>query len=291
MQITKRLRVVEGFRFDYDGATKKADASPRASFRYTMVPGENETVLKGGFGVFRQPPQPQEISPVFGTPGLYSNRALHYALGVEQKIGKRFDLSGEGFYKSLDQLVARTPSADGTYGYTNLGTGKVMGAEVLLRYNADERFFGWIAYTLSRSTRQDSPTLPEHMFQYDQTHILTILGSYRIGAGWELGARFRYVSGNLYTPCLGGALDGATGSYTCISGDRFSARLPPFHQLDIRLDKHWYYATWQLSAYLDVQNAYNSQNPEGLAYNFNYSQTIYQTGLPIIPSLGIRGEF
>ena len=35
---------------------------------------------------------------------------------------------------------------------------------------------------------------------FDQTHILTILGSYRLGHGWEFGARFRLVSGNLVTP-------------------------------------------------------------------------------------------
>jgi TonB family protein len=294
MQLTKRLRVVEGFRFDYNGATKHADASPRVSFRYALVQGkeagDDELAVKGGFGVFRQPPQPQEISAVFGTPGLYSSRALHYSLGLEQKLQHRFNLSAEGFYKSLDSLVARTPSSDGTYAYTNLGSGNVYGLEVLLRYNADERFFGWIAYTLSRSTRQKGPDQPETLFQYDQTHILTVLGSYRIGGGWELGARWRFVSGNLFTPCNGGAQNGASGSYTCLSGPSFSTRLPPFHQLDIRLDKHWYFKQWQLSAYLDVQNAYNRGNAEGIAYNFDYSQHIYQTGLPIIPSLGIRGE-
>ena len=294
MDLTSRLRVVEGFRMDYDGATKHAEASPRMSFRYKLVKGrdagDDETILKGGAGIYYQPPQPQEISPVFGTPGLYSNRAQHYALGLEQTLQHRYELSAEGFYKVLDELVARTPSADGTYAYTNLGTGHIYGLEVLLRYDADERFFGWVAYTLSRSTRQNGPGQPETLFQYDQTHILTVLGSYRIGAGWELGARYRFVSGNLYTPCNGGAFNAATDSYTCISGPSFSARLPPFHQLDVRLDKHWYFKEWQLSAYLDVENAYNNGNPEGIAYNFDYSQHIYQTGLPIIPSLGIRGE-
>jgi hypothetical protein len=297
MQLTDRLRLVDGFRFDWNGATKHGVASPRASFRYAIVrprdPGDptaDELALKGGVGVYYQPPQPQEISAVFGTPGLFENRALHYALGVDAKLAHKIDLSAEVFYKSLDRLVVRTPSSDGTYAYTNVGSGHVKGLEVLLRWRADERFFGWIAYTLSRATRQKGPGLPETLFQYDQTHILTILGSYRLGGGWELGARFRYVSGSLYTPCLGGVENGATGSYACVSGPSFSTRLPAFHQLDVRLDKHWYFKDWQLSAYLDVQNAYDRGNAEGLAYNFDYSQKIYQTGLPIIPSLGIRGE-
>ncbi len=291
MQISKRLRIVPGFRIDYTGATQRFNTSPRISARYDIIPGPDRTTLKGGVGAFYQPPQAQQISPVFGTPGLYSNRAIHYSLGVEQTWGKNFEISAEGFYKSLDSLVARTPAnTTGGFTYDNLGTGYVVGSEVLIRYKPDARFFGWIAYTLSRSTRIDSPGAPQHLFQYDQTHILTVLGSYRIGGGWEIGARFRFVSGNLFTPCHGGAMDGSTGSYTCVSGASFSERLPPFHQVDIRLDKHWYFADWQLSAYLDLYNAYNRGSPEGIAYNFDYSQKIYQTGLPIIPSLGIRGE-
>ena len=41
-------------------------------------------------------------------------------------------------------------------------------------------------------------TSPEQLFNFDQTHILTVLGSYRLGRGWEFGARFRLVSGSLY---------------------------------------------------------------------------------------------
>ena len=64
-----------------------------------------------------------------------------------------------------------------------------------------------------------------------------------------------------------------------------------FHQLDLRVDKQWRYSSWTLRTYLDVQNVYNRSNPEGVTYNYNYSQSQVQGFLPIIPSLGIRGEF
>ena len=80
------------------------------------------------------------------------------------------------------------------------------------------------------------------------------------------------------------------GAYTPIEGKPFSRRLPLFHQLDVRLDKRWDFKHWRFSAYLDVQNAYNNAAVEDLTYNFNYTQNSYQTGIPIIPSLGIRGE-
>ena len=46
-----------------------------------------------------------------------------------------------------------------------------------------------------------------------------------------------------------------------------------------------------LSGYLDVQNAYNNVAREGIQYNFNYTARQYVSGLPILPSIGLRGDF
>ncbi|MBW2458939.1 MAG: hypothetical protein JRI68_30855, partial [Deltaproteobacteria bacterium] len=70
-----------------------------------------------------------------------------------------------------------------------------------------------------------------------------------------------------------------------------SERLPMFHQLDIRIDKAWPFEAWKLSTYLDVQNVYNNRNVEGISYDFRYSTRTFATGIPIIPSIGLRGEF
>jgi len=259
--------------------------------RYDIVHGFPRTTVKTGVGLFYEPPQPVEVVPVYGSPGLRSNRAVHYSLGLEQELSEQVDVSVEGFYKDLSDLVVRTPASDGTLGYKNVGDGKVIGAETLVRWKPGGRFFGWLAYTLSRSTRHNGPDAPERLFQYDQTHILTVLGSYNLGRGWQLGGRFRYVSGNPYTPCLGGVLQAGAGVYSCRSGPLLSQRMPAFNQLDVRVDKTWQFASWKLTTYLDVQNAYNRANPEAALYNFNYTQVRYQSGLPIIPSLGVRGEF
>ena len=247
-------------------------------------------------GVFHQPPQFQETDEIFGTPGIESNRAIHYSLGVEQELTRQIEVSVEGFYKDLSNLVARAPSASGGFDYNNQGQGYVVGMETLIKYKPDKRFFGWLAYTLSRSVRQESPDDPEYLFQYDQTHNLIVLGSYRLGRGWEFGARFRIVSGPLTTPLISKpalpALYAAdAGAYTPLQGEPFSRRLPLFHQLDVRVDKRWQFKDWRFSAYLDVQNVYNNQAVEALVYNYNFSQESYQTGLPIIPSVGLRGEF
>ncbi|WP_437970314.1 TonB-dependent receptor [Sorangium sp. So ce260] len=301
-----RAKIVPGLRLDYQDLNEQATVSPRVNGRVDVVQGFPRTTLKGGVGVFHQPPQFQEVIPPLGNPGLKSTRALHYAAGVEQDITRNIEASAEGFYKQLDELVVGVNRPGSVQlDYQNAGSGRVIGGEFLLKYKPDDRFFGWAAYTLSRSTRVPGIGEAERLVPFDQTHILTVLGSYRLGDGWEFGARFRLVSGNLVTPnvCNVNAQScdpyrtnalfyAPTGTYTPIpfSGPS-SERLPPFHQLDLRLDKSWKFKTWQLSAYLDVQNVYNNANSEAVQYNYNYTARQYVTGLPVLPSFGMRGEF
>lgn len=288
---SERARIVSGFRADYNKQIGKWAASPRFNARYNIFHGFPRTTVKGGIGLFQQPPSPQETSRSFGSRTIRANRAVHYALGVEQELTKKIEISFEGFYKQLDSLVSRTPNATGEYTYANEGSGFVVGGETLLRYKPDSRFFGWLAYTLSRSERRTGPNEPLTLFQYDQTHILTLLGSYQLGGGWEYGMRWRLVSGSLDTPCVGAVFSAAAGEYSCVSGTPFSQRAPFFSQIDLRIDKRWNYETWRFSMYLDVQNVTNRSNPQDASYNYNFTQSTYQATLPIIPSIGARGEF
>jgi TonB family protein len=303
---SRRALIVPGIRLDYARDSGHVDWGPRLNARYDLIGGRAEedrpleerhlrTTIKGGVGVYNQPPQFQETDPVFGTPGLQSNHSVHYTVGVEQELNRHVEVSFEGYYKDLTNLVSREPTFTAYDKYGNAGTGKVMGIETLIKYKPDKRFFGWLAYTLSRSVRTDIPGTEEHLFQYDQTHNLTVLGSYRLGRGWEVGARFRLISGNLTTPVasypnLPALYAADAAAYAAISGKPFSERLPLFHQLDIRIDKGWQFRTWRLSAYLDVQNIYNYASRDSISYNYNFTQSQYGTGLPIIPSLGVRGE-
>jgi TonB family protein len=150
-----RLRLVPGLRLDYARVTERWDVSPRINARFVVRDGFPRTTLKAGLGLYAQPPQFQEASPPFGSQGLASNRAVHYGLGVEQDVTKQVEISVEGFYKQLDRQVV--PNADRTASlssYSNQGSGYAAGAEVLLKYKPDKRFFGWLAYTLSRSERR-----------------------------------------------------------------------------------------------------------------------------------------
>jgi len=277
-------RFVTGLRVDYTKSTQRWDVSPRFVARQDLTPSPRRTTLKGGVGVFQQPPQPQDTAARFGVPGLSSNRAIHYSLGVERELTKHVEVSLEGFYRDLDNLVVQRVG--------NVGTGRAAGLETLIRYKPDDRFFGFFAYTLSRSVRKDGPNEEERIFPFDQTHILTALGSYRLGDGWEFGARYRLISGSLRTPQLYGFYDLNVGAYLPLQGyPPNSERNPLFHQLDIRLDKTWYLKNGaKLGFYVDILNVYNQANSEGVTYNYNSTLSTQTNSLPILPSIGLRGE-
>jgi TonB family protein len=276
-------RIVPGVRLDYADNTRRWDLAPRIIVRQDLT-HDPRTTLKGGIGIYDQPPLEQQTNAVFGRPGLASERSVQYDLGVEREFTKNIEGSLEGFYKQLDDLVVA--------GLGNTGSGLVYGSELLLRYKPDERFFGWLSYTLSRSVRRDAPGMPLRIFQYDETHVLTVLGSYRLGDGWEFGARYRLVSGYMYTPSQYGFYDENVGTPLPISNyPPNGSRLPLFHSLDLRVDKTWKMRWGKLGLYLDVLNVYNQGNVDGYSYDYNFTHQAPANDLPILPSFGVRGEF
>ncbi len=276
------VRIVPGIRLDYTKATGSWDLDPRLVVRQDVTTNPR-TTLKAGVGIFSQPPQPQETNPVFGTVGLVDQRATHYDLGVEHEFTRNIEASVEGFYKQLDYLV--------TQGVGSVGNGVAYGAETLIRYKFDGRFFGWLAYTLSRSLVRDVPGMPLRLSQFDETNILTVLGSYRLGRGWEFGARYRLTSGYMFTPETYGFYDENIGTYLAQEAyPPFGSRLPLFQALDLRVDKIWKPRWGSIDLYLDVLNVFNNGNVAGVSNNYNFTQTSFVNDLPFLPSLGLKVE-
>jgi len=103
------------------------------------------------------------------------------------------------FYKDLSHWISTTTATrpDGTpVRFDNNGAGRVYGMEVVARHELTSKFTGWLAYTLSRATRRDSGSTTYRLFEYDQTHILTVFGTYELPRNWRIGSRFRLVSGD-----------------------------------------------------------------------------------------------
>jgi TonB family protein len=260
---------------------------PRLSARWQILPW---LAPKLALGLYHQPPAPLDFSREFGNPNLSPETALQYVAGFDVDPMPRLHIEVEGFYKDLRGLIVRGEHAQDPP-LVNDGIGRVYGAEILIRQQLGDNFFGWVSYTLSKSERRDHADSAWRAFEYDQTHILTLVASYKFKFwdGFQAGLRFRYVTGNPYTPVVGASADGS-GGFNPIYGSVYSGRVGSFNQLDLRLDKSFQFDDWKLSFYLDLQNVYNRSNPEGLQYNDNYSQSRPLSGLPFLPVIGIRGE-
>jgi hypothetical protein len=188
---------------------------------------------------------------------------------------------------------------------------------VLIKRDArpERRVSGWIAYTLSRSTRTDrSPTgtrfegndpatprlstLPQEphtrLSQFDQTHILTTVAQVALPWKLTLGLRFQLVTGTPISPQDRGRVvyDADADEHRVVPGTVLpnSDRLPTFHKVDLRVDKRWTFRSWALTAYLDVLNAYNRRPVEATGYDYRFRTRTQLLGLPILPMLGVKGE-
>ena len=201
----------------------------------------------------------------------------------------------EGFYNHLTRLpyLAGDLESDSD-GLDRLfwrwdEKGRSYGLEVLIRKRMGGRHYGWISYTLSRSERK-RPGKSWDLYRVDQTHILNAAWTVRLGADWSLGARFTLTTGNPVYPIVGSRYDADRDRYQPVFSSK-KTRLPYYHRLDVRLDKQWRFDTWILAAYLDIQNVYNAPNTEGYNYTYDYSKRVPGPGIPIVPTLGLRGTF
>lgn len=287
-----RWEIVPGLRLDgYLGEGTGLTLSPKVAIRHVL---DDDLVLKGATGLMSQRPQPFQVLSLggLGTPDLAMQRGLEVVAGAEWQATADDSIDAQVFYKHLWDLAVPTPGLFPATPYQSSGRGRVVGFELMARHKLSRNWFGWLAYTLQRAERRDLPGGEWRLFDWDQTHILTAVASYKLPNHWEIGARFRLASGNTYTPVATAVWNEATDGYEDVRSAKVgSARLPAFHQLDVRVDKRWVYDRWMLSVYLDLQNVYNRQNPEGLLYSHDYTRVEYQSGLPILPSLGAKIEF
>lgn len=282
------LTLVPGLRLDRMGGSSTLLLQPRLFASYDLAVGAQ---LRASAGFYSQDPLPFELDEAFGDPALLPEQSFQVALGGVKRFS-RWELDITGFYKRLWNIVTRQGSGtDIAELTTNDAEGWVYGAEVLLRIPPGRRLTGWLAYTFTRSLRKDGEGFQVRPFDFDQPHVFTALATYKIDGRWTISGRWRYASGNPNTPVSGAVFDADADLYIPLPGLSNSERHPPFHQLDIRADREFRFERWMLSVYVEIFNAYNRANPEADVHNFDYTQSGFFTGLPILPSFGVAGRF
>lgn len=257
--------------------------SPRFSLSYSLTP---KWFLNFNVGRYHQLPSYTTMGYA-NTAGELVNRANglryissnHYVAGLEFRPSALTRITLEGFYKSygrypvslLDSVCLANKGTDyvavGDEPVKSVGEGRSFGGELMIR---TQEFYGFVAslaytYYYSEFKEMNSELAPAANYvpsSWDNRHILTITATRRLARTWDLGFKWRFVGGAPYTPydvetsSLIAAWDARRQPY--YDYDRFNTkRLPAFHQLDVRVDKSFFFKKWSLILYADIQNVYN----------------------------------
>ncbi len=289
-------------RLDYYKATELGESffnkllwQPRVSVQYKL---SDFNYFKLATGIYNQLPQEREVNSLSGNPYLNPLVARHLNFGYEDDLRRGgsdgVKLYTGVFFKDLDNLIntsSRRVNRGGefvTENFANGSSGVIYGGEAYVQYSNGPWKFN-SSYTISKSERTDEDGVTT-VSEFDQTHNLNLLASYQYER-WTFSSRLRLTTGNPRTPVTGSVYDADNDVYVPIRGEFFSKRDPFFFQLDLRVDRKYIYRDWILSVYFDVQNATNRANPEGLNYNYDYSKSKLTSGIPVLPTFGLKGEF
>ena len=307
----ERLELRPGVRGDHFGLSDQWTLDPRVVLHERLPLG---ITLTQSAGVYHEPPLITDLDPIFGDRRMLGSAATQLALGAKAIVADDNELSATAYYQDLRQLpvdavTGATAISDnggtesggalaisrelvdsqfGSYSYREaIGSGRTYGLELIARRSRGT-WTGWLAYTYGRS-RRENPIRGDDEYPYvlDQPHTLTLLATTALGRSWRLGGRFRYATGNPYTPVASTMLD-ADGDVIPVDGPLLSERFPDFFQLDLRLDRAWRRSWGVLNLYIDVQNVTNRRNAEGVTYSDDFTRKTYTRGLPVFPSIGIE---
>ncbi|MFZ7106167.1 MAG: TonB-dependent receptor [Bacteroidota bacterium] len=197
----------------------------------------------------------------------------HLVAGFEYTAPSFVRITLEGFYKNYSQYpfnlrdsisIANQGSDFGTVGTVPVrfdNRGRSYGVEFMVQQKLFKKVFGILAYTLLRSEFEglDGRYLPS---SWDFRHVVSLTGGKYFPKNWQVGFRFRFNSGTPYTPFdVAASVERSnfdvTGQGIQDRSAINSRRTDAFHQLDLRIDKKYYYKKWSLNFFLDVQNVYN----------------------------------
>ncbi|MFC6223664.1 carboxypeptidase-like regulatory domain-containing protein [Hymenobacter artigasi] len=271
-----RLTVSAGVRADGTSALLQGyrldrTLSPRASLSYALLPTLN---LNASLGRYYKIP-PSTILGYRDPAGRLVNegsryiRSDHAVAGLEWLPTQGTRVTLEGFYKKYayypvsarDGISLANLGGDfnaiGNEAITSTGDGRAYGAEAFFQQKLSGKLFAIVSLTAFRSefSGRDGVYRPT---AWDTRFLGSALLGYKLGRGWEIGAKYRIGGGAPYTPydeAASRASYQAVGQGILDYSQLNTRRLGGFQQLDLRLDKKVSLRRLSFDFYIDVQNA------------------------------------
>jgi hypothetical protein len=315
-----RLLLDLGARGEYFSSGNYWRASPRASAKYFL---REDLAATAGCGLYYQYlsiPFPRnematKIPASFFQQWIPAGRdyppvsATHYTLGAEKWLSDDAQLSLEGYYKRMANLLETNTDLPGIFSDDStsdtvrfsLGTGWATGAELLLKWKGS-----WVGYSLALTRRTFNGT--SYYPTFDARHNFNVAWTTSLGRGYRLNLEWLLRTGFPFTGPVGQfqyvnegdwmmpEQSGGTQFYWMgINGERGNYRLPPYHRLDVGIEKEFRWLGTGWTWYLQVINVYAQKNVMWYFHDVNSHGRVERTPftlLPIpIPSFGIRGGF
>ncbi|MBP5644558.1 MAG: TonB-dependent receptor [Bacteroidales bacterium] len=238
------------------------------------------------------------------------------ALGVFYNLMDSLNLSVEGYYKNMDNLLEYKDGASfwgSSAGWEQkvcMGRGWAYGIEFLAQKTIG-KWTGWVGYTWSHTDRvfdrpgmtlNDGKPFPA---KYDRRHDISLVLTYKFNERFDASLTWVYATGNAATLALqqfDPEVEPAEESeyyYTYqTSADYVSSRnnyrMPAYHRMDISLNWHKDLRFGKGTINVSVYNLYNRQNPYMLYTETTYSgnRSLNQLSLfPFLPSVSYIWTF
>jgi len=254
---------------------------PTASVSASLPTLVNGLFFNANVGQFTQLPSYTILGYRNATGALDNQDRVKYirnrmvAAGLQYNKVKDTRITLEGFYKQY----ANYPLAlNDSISLGNLGTdfavvgnepvssvcdGRAYGMEFLLQKRSRSGLYGILAYTLSWSEFSDKNGNAVKS-AWDSRHTLSLVGGVKLKRNWEMGAKFRLATGRPYTPYdVQRSLVKSNWDVKGVALNDYNRlnteRLGTFSQLDVRVDKVWYFKKSSLNLYMDIQNFLNKE--------------------------------
>ena len=254
---------------------------PTASVSASLPTPVNGLFFNANVGQFTQLPSYTILGYRNATGALDNQDRVKYirnrmvAAGLQYNKVKDTRITLEGFYKQY----ANYPLAlNDSISLGNLGTdfavvgnepvssvcdGRAYGMEFLLQKRSRSGLYGILAYTLSWSEFSDKNGNAVKS-AWDSRHTLSLVGGVKLKRNWEMGAKFRLATGRPYTPYdVQRSLVKSNWDVKGVALNDYNRlnteRLGTFSQLDVRVDKVWYFKKSSLNLYMDIQNFLNKE--------------------------------
>jgi len=246
--------------------------SPRAAVRWNVLPGLS---LNANVGRYYQLPSMlilgyAESGVRVNAPDAGYIMCDQLVAGVRYDIGERNTTLGvEGFMKGYDGTpvskatgiaLANLGADFGVVGNEAVrfdGQGRSYGMEVLAQRRLYKGVYGLMAYTWVRSEYEFEGTYAPSA--WDSRHIVSLTGGAKLKRDWEIGARWLYSGGLPFLPydidvSMDQAYWNSQGTPQLDYAALNSGRNASFSQLDLRIDKKWFFENWSLDVFMDIQN-------------------------------------